>query len=336
MQYLRRPVYDSPWRSVRPSGAPTICDTPIALITLIDADRQWFKARLGLDLPETGRDIAFCVHAVGTLCVIDRAPRSLTPGQKRALGVLARQAAALLRLQKNRIDLERATQQKNDLLRVVGHDLRNPLTYIAGVSAHLASSLNPGDTVREEEARLLGAVPERARYMTDLVATYLDAQAIEEGAIRLNLESVSVDAVISRVVDDERHAADSAAVRLRVEAAHDGHRVHVDRFRVHQILENLISNAITVSPAGGEVVVRALADHGDLVIEVEDSGPGLEPDRIEELFAPYANSRSGRDAGNHGLGLFVARSLAELHGGSVEAVNREDGGAIFTVRIPGA
>jgi two-component system, sensor histidine kinase len=273
--------------------AATICDTPIALLTLIDADRQWFKARLGLDLPETGRDIAFCahtvaqrrpleiddaarderfrdnplvrndphirsymgvplmpdgVHAVGTLCVIDRAPRNLTPKQQHGLNVLARQAAALLRLHKNRIDLERLTQQKNDLLKVVGHDLRNPLSYIAGVSAHLASSLKPGDTVREEEAKLLGAVPERARYMTDLIATYLDAQAIEDGAIRLNLESVSVDAAISRVVDDERHAADSAGIQIWREDTSEGHRVRADRFRLHQILENLISNAIKVTP----------------------------------------------------------------------------------------
>jgi signal transduction histidine kinase len=362
--------------------ASIICETPISLITLIDEDRQWFKARVGIDLPETGRDVSFCAHtiaadtmmevqdatkdprfgenplvqndpsiryyagvplrpddehAVGTLCVIDRQRKQLTNDQRHALEALGRQATALLRLHRNRILLQHLSTQKNAFLRIVGHDLRNPLNYIQSASTLLAETLKQGDRLPESLRSVPAQIVERSHYMTNLISTFLDMQAIEDGAIQLHTEEVSLREFIPTVVRDHREQAAARGVALESDVSRHAPVVTADRSRLRQILENLLTNAVKFTGEGTNVTLRARAEGGDTLIEVSDHGPGLSSEDLDRLFAPYA--RLGRETvrghEGRGLGLSIAKSLAELHGGTIGARNNDGAGATFWVRLPG-
>jgi signal transduction histidine kinase len=360
--------------------AAAICDAPIALVSLVDRDRQWFKARVGIDERETSRDISFCAHAImeedlmevedataderfrenplvlqnpsirfyagvplrpdhehafGTLCVIDRKRRKLTASQRAALESLARQASALIELRRTNAELQRLSAQKNAFLRMAGHDLRNPLSYLLGVSTLLSDSMKADEPVDEESIELIQHLPERARYMANLIDTFLDVQAIEDGGVRLERRDVDLVHLVRSILDDYARYAESRGVRVDLDAPADPVKLSADAARVRQIVENLLSNAIKFSERGHALVAIVETDDR-VVINVVDSGPGIKESERENLFVPYAELTTQAVSGDQsrGLGLSICKFLAELHGGSMEADNNEGGGARFTVRLP--
>lgn len=362
------------------SLAAAVCDVPIALVSLVDQNRQWFKARVGLDQAETSRDVSFCAHAIvgtdllevedataedrfrdnplvtkdpnirfyagvplvpdgehpfGTLCVIDRERRTLSASQRAALQSLARQASALIELRRVNADLTRLAEQKNAFLRMVGHDLRNPLNYVLGASTLLAEMVQPGQPASEDASELIEQLPERARYMTNIINTFLDVQAIEDGGIRLEKRSVDPTELAREVVQDNERYALFKGVRLSVESADVPAPMQADPSRLRQILENLLSNAIKFSERGA-VRVRVAGEKESIVIEVIDSGPGIPSTDQSRLFVPYAELTTRAVGGeqSRGLGLSICKFLAELHDGTISAANHPDGGAVFTVRLP--
>jgi signal transduction histidine kinase len=109
--------------------------------------------------------------------------------------------------------------------------------------------------------------------------------------------------------------------------------VDVDHHRLHQVLANLVSNAIHHMPSGGTLTLRAHRNENEVVIEVADTGPGIPAERLEHIFERFV--KAGDSAGT-GLGLSIARDLVEAHGGTLTAANRSQGGALFTIRLPAA
>jgi two-component system sensor histidine kinase ResE len=107
--------------------------------------------------------------------------------------------------------------------------------------------------------------------------------------------------------------------------------VDVDHHRLHQVLSNLVSNAIHHMPSGGTLTLRAYREEQRVVIEVSDTGPGIPEERLEHIFERFV--KAGDSAGT-GLGLSIARDLVETHGGTLTAANRAQTGAVFTVRLP--
>jgi signal transduction histidine kinase len=139
------------------------------------------------------------------------------------------------------------------------------------------------------------------------------------------------------VVDEAVGAAALAQQEVAVVAAIRGALppVHGDRARLRQVLGNLIENAVKYSPEGGEVRVSAAAANGAVQIAVRDSGPGIPPDQRSRIFEKFgrADVAGGAKPGT-GLGLFIARSIAEAHGGSLEVSSSFDPGATFTLTLP--
>ena len=362
------------------SLASAICDVPIALISLVDTDRQWFKARVGIDVAETSRDVSFCAHAIagpslmevedatlderfrtnplvlqdpnirfyagvplvpdgehpfGTICVIDRERRTLSVSQRQALEALARQAESLIELRRLNKEHIRASEQKNAFLRMVGHDLRNPLNYLLGASTMLEQTLSPGMEVTDDDAELLSQMPERARYMTNLINTFLDVQAIEDGGIRLDVRSIDPFSIAEEVVRENERFAGARGIGLVLRGTPGDASVDADPARLRQVLENLVSNAIKFSTEG-EVILTTTRRDGECVVAVADSGPGIKDSVRSRLFVPYAdlNTRAVGGDQSRGLGLSICKFLVELHGGSIDVRNRAEGGAEFAVRLP--
>ena len=167
--------------------------------------------------------------------------------------------------------------------------------------------------------------------MADLVSDVLDTSRIEAGSFSYSFGDVD----LAELVQESATAAESGQDEVRISASI--HRplplVRGDRERLRQVLANLIDNAVKYSPAGGEVEVEAHAENGRINVEVRDRGPGVAPEHQSLIFEKFGRV-SGESKPGTGLGLFIARSIAEAHGGSLDVHARPGTGAVFRFAIP--
>jgi two-component system phosphate regulon sensor histidine kinase PhoR len=229
-------------------------------------------------------------------------------------------------------DLRRADRVRRDFVANVSHELRTPLTAIRGyVEALLEDQPSP-----EDNRRFLEIIARHTERMERLVKDLLRLARLDAGQETPELVECDLHNVLQGVVHELAGplAARQSNVTLQVPA--DVRTVVSDPAKLHDVLRNLLENAITYSPERATVSVDASRDHGALVIRVLDDGPGIpnaDLTRVFERFYRVDKSRS-RAPGGTGIGLAIVKHLVELLGGSVAAANRQDGGAEFTVRLP--
>jgi len=358
--------------------ASHICDAPIALVSLIDEDRQWFKSRIGLDVAETSRDLAFCAHAIlepdsvfevadatlderfadnplvtedpsirfyagapivtragnalGTLCVIDRVPRTLSDVQRRALADLSIQVMSLLELRRTVAELESKHQQLEEVMRLretflatVSHELRTPLSAVVGYVEILA---DPTCEIDDDDRReILATVGRQAGDVASLVEDLLVAAKAESGELRVQNVPVDLVAQTAQVLEGLNN---KNVNRIMVE-----HGVAVgigDPVRVRQIVRNLVTNAFRYGGPNITLSTRTVADSA--ILEVADDGPGVRTEDEDLIFEPFRQS-AGTVSGSVGLGLSVSRLLAERMNGSLTYVRHSDL-SVFKLAIPAA
>jgi len=225
-----------------------------------------------------------------------------------------------------------AEQMKRDFVATVSHELRTPLTPLKG----LLQSLNKGlvedspQARREYHAIMLRQTERLERLISDL----LDVSRLDAGHLPMDAVPVEVDALLEREIAD---ASQLAAVReVRFERAEHPVWVVADPFRLGQIVTNLLSNAFKYSPAGAPVIVK-LTKLGDFaLISVQDRGEGIAMDDQDRVFERFYRAETGltQTAGGFGLGLFIARSLAEAMGGGLVLSSRPGEGSTFSVSLP--
>jgi two-component system sensor histidine kinase ChvG len=215
----------------------------------------------------------------------------------------------------------------------VAHEIRNPLTSIR-------SAVETLELVKDQKARekLMGILKQDVSRLDRLIgdisnASRLDAELSREHPRRIDLGRLLGD--ITAVYDASLKPGE-ATVRLALPA--NAVTVSGREGPLGQVFRNLIDNARSFSPPGGEVVVTLESMKGEAVLKVEDSGPGIHPENLETVFERFYTSRPKGQAfgGNSGLGLSIARQIVEAHGGRVGAENRSQGGALFTVVLPEA
>ncbi|MEV5647227.1 ATP-binding protein [Nocardia sp. NPDC052254] len=209
-------------------------------------------------------------------------------------------------------DLAAADRQRRELIANVSHELRTPITALHAVLENLV------DGVSEPDPSTLETALAQTERLGRLVSELLDLSSIEAGAIPLDRELFDI-APIFRTVTAEAEVMTAAlgrGVRFRSEVDPATATVYADRARLHQVLLNLLDNAVRHGPAGGEVRLHARTMGGDLVIDVSDDGPGIPPAERERIFDRF--SRGGTtDGGGTGLGLAIARWVIDLHDGSI-------------------
>jgi PAS domain S-box-containing protein len=225
-----------------------------------------------------------------------------------------------------------AEQMKRDFVATVSHELRTPLTPLKG----LLQSLNKGlvedspQARREYHAIMLRQTERLERLISDL----LDVSRLDAGHLPMDAVPVEVDALLEREIAD---ASQLAAVReVRFERPKHPVWVVADPFRLGQIVTNLLSNAFKYSPAGAPVIVK-LTKLGDFaLISVQDRGEGIAMDDQDRVFERFYRAETGltQTAGGFGLGLFIARSLAEAMGGGLVLSSRPGEGSTFSVSLP--
>ncbi|HEX7166423.1 MAG TPA: EAL domain-containing protein, partial [Acidimicrobiales bacterium] len=219
--------------------------------------------------------------------------------------------------------------QAIDVVSLLAHELRAPLTVIRGyaetMSAHLDGS---SPTV----GRACAAIARNVTHLDDLVATLTDVNALETGTLPLHRRPTDVTHVVRTLLGD--HGGLFVDNPVTVEATSEDTEAYVDESRVHQILLNLLTNAAKFSPAGERiaVVVGNDASGEGLEVRVVDNGPGVAPELSREIFRKFF--RADRANKGTGLGLYVARSLARAHGGELSCRQAPAGGAEFVLTLP--
>lgn len=230
---------------------------------------------------------------------------------------------------------EEAVRQRDALLSLVSHDLKNPLTAITGSAELLRRQAEQADSV--DSARVLRAqagIARAATTMTRLINELLDVSRTRAG-LPLALECRPMDLVdlVQRVVAEHQRLAPNHNVRIET----DGSQLegHWDAFRIERVVDNLLSNATKYSPAGGDVMVTVTREHdGWAMVAVRDAGIGIPAQDLPRIFEPFQRaSNVGRITGT-GIGLAGARQVVTEHGGTLDIQSAVGAGTVATMRLP--
>jgi two-component system sensor histidine kinase KdpD len=272
---------------------------------------------------------------LGVLAVLPaNARRVLLPEQYHLLETFAAQIALAIeraqlaeRAERASVDA-RAEGLRNALLASISHDLRTPLAVISGAASTLAEKDRQLGT--EERNSLARSIFQQSQQMADLVASVLQMTRLEGGAIVLNRDWHSLAELAGSVLARLRERL--AAHPVRVELA-DAPLVRVDAMLIEQVLANLLENAAKYTPPGAAVSLSYYLQEGEVIVTVEDEGPGLPPGDPEQLFAKFHRGAPESAVGGVGLGLTICRAIVNLHGGRIWA-ERKARGAAFRFSLP--
>jgi PAS domain S-box-containing protein len=300
----------------------------------------------------------------GTLTVVSYNATTFHDRDRSLQGVVAasRDVTALRRfehaLKQKNLELEEASRMKSEFLANMSHELRTPLNAIIGFSEVLRDGLT-GEMTPQQRG-FIGDIYTSGTHLLSLIDDILDLSKVEAGKMTLDLESVHVSSLLMNSLSIVRERAAARRIHLDIDAPPDLGPIEADARKVKQIVYNLLFNAVKFTNEGGRVTLRASrAPRGEvgqrsgswaarslplaasefeefLKISITDSGIGIPPDGLEELFTPFTQIDSGlaRKFEGTGLGLAMVKLLAELHGGTVAVESAVGEGSCFAVWLP--
>ncbi len=229
-----------------------------------------------------------------------------------------------LGIRKMQLDIERQNarlreldSEKNEFLGIAAHDLKNPLSVIEGFARLL---LEDFDVIDGDEAKsYLKNIIENSARMYRLICNLLDINAIESGSLSTEIREVDLNLVTAHLADVYRQRAAEKTIRVHLDKYHAPLIIRSDEVLLCQIVENLISNAVKFSPLGGEVRVVTTESDRHTVLQVHDTGPGVDRNDQRHLFTKFSRLRSQPTNGEHstGLGLYITKRLVHYIGGTI-------------------
>jgi signal transduction histidine kinase len=225
-------------------------------------------------------------------------------------------------------ELETIELSRRELVANVSHELKTP---IAAIRAHLENLL---DGVEEPDPATLQTMLTQSERLGRLVEQLLDLSKLQSGEIPLHREPVALDPLVSRVLDEIEIGADGAHVERDLDD--DLPPVDADAERVHQVLYNLVDNALRATPGDGTVTIEAHRVNGSVHVSVADTGIGIDQQHLPRVFERFyrVDPARSREDGGTGIGLAIARSVVEAHGGHIEASSEPGQGSVFSFDLP--
>ena len=346
--------------------AAQVTGRPIALIGLVDADRTWFKSRVGLDAAQSPRDISFCNAAITADDIFEVPDAQADPrfadnplvtgaphvrfyaGMPLRVAGLAMGTVCVVDHEPYRLDptqrdalrqlahlaielMERrlASRAKTEFIGHLNHEMRTPMNAILGFGQILELQMAKGS----REARQVHHIRDAGHHLLELIDESLDLMRVEAGAVSLDMRPIDLVPVLTEVAALVRPLADARRISLDLRLP-TGLCVQGDPRRVKQVLLNLAGNAVKYSGEGGRIVLSADRDtRGGPWAAVLDSGAGLTPEQLGRLFKPF--ERLGQERGpveGTGLGLALSVRLIEAMGGRIDVSSEVGRGTQFTVR----
>jgi two-component system, OmpR family, phosphate regulon sensor histidine kinase PhoR len=229
-------------------------------------------------------------------------------------------------------DLRRADQIRRDFVANVSHELRTPLTAIRGY----VEALSDGDVTPENGRRFLDIIERHTARMERLVKDLLRLARLDAGQETLEIISCDSRNLINAVVSELASPLDQRRQHVDVAIGAGAESVRADPAKLHDVLRNLVANAITYSPEQTAIRVETTRGSTSTIISVSDEGPGIPEEDLSRVFERFyrVDKSRARDPGGTGLGLAIVKHLVELHKGTVRAENQPDGGARVSVRLP--
>jgi two-component system sensor histidine kinase KdpD len=272
----------------------------------------------------------------GVLALLPSHKRLLfLPEQARLLETLASQIAlalervhyvqvaqeALVRMESERL--------RNNLLSALSHDLRTPLTVLAGLADSLSLA---GPPLPPAQAEIAQAIHAESLRTSTLVSNLLDMARLQEGGIQLRREWQPLEEVVGTALQSRSGLL--ARHTVRVDLPPDLPLLEIDAVLMERVFCNLLENAAKYTPPASVIGISARQENERVAIAVEDNGPGLPPGREDSLFEKFTRGRDESAVNGVGLGLAIVRAIVEAHGGTVKAENRPEGGARFVITLP--
>jgi signal transduction histidine kinase len=227
-------------------------------------------------------------------------------------------------------DLAFANQQRRQMTADIAHDLRTPVTVIAGYLEALRDGVLPPTPER------FAILYEEAQHLQGLIEDLRTLSLTDAGELTLHPQPIAPQALLQRIAAIYLHQAEQQAVTLRVQASDDLPPLNVDVDRMVQVLSNLVSNALRYTPQGGTISLGAKRGSQGILLAVRDTGEGIMPDALPKVFDRFyrADSARAQAQGESGLGLAIAKALVEAHGGTISVASQPGQGATFTIRLP--
>ncbi|MBC7874602.1 MAG: GAF domain-containing sensor histidine kinase, partial [Ferruginibacter sp.] len=329
--------------------ASRLLKVPIALVTLVDTDRIWFKSRVGLDnVEQIERSPGLCASAIlsdefylvedavkdprtlsnplvagefglqfyaaaplkvregynlGTLCIIDKHPRTLTQEEKDILQELAGILVDQLEL---RLEARKANARQNQLLSMVAHELKNPLTTIPAY----AEMIRTEGINKKEIDKMCNHITRASDRMETLIKEIMEMARTQTEEIQLKKNNFDFASVLGRVTSTNLVLANSKQQKLYLDIQNTV-MMNADETRMTEVAENLINNAIKYSPLGSEIWIRLKEVNEKAIFEVVDQGPGFTEEDKEKLFMPFSrlSARPTACENSTGIGLSIVKML---------------------------
>jgi signal transduction histidine kinase/DNA-binding response OmpR family regulator len=240
-------------------------------------------------------------------------------------------------LARARAAAEEARQLKTEFAANISHELRTPLNLIIGFSEILMTSpVDRSGLGLPPEARAdVDVIYRNAMHLSNLIDDVLDLSQVDAGRMGLNKERATLATIVAEAVSAIERLYRARGLDLAIEISEDLPSIFVDRTRIRQVLINLLNNAARFTPRGG-ATIRARAEGGNLVVEVEDTGVGIAPEDIPKVFEEFRqlDGTTRRPHDGSGLGLAICRRFVELHGGAIWATSERGKGTVFSFSLP--
>ncbi|MCZ7686348.1 MAG: GAF domain-containing protein [Sandaracinaceae bacterium] len=326
-RWPRRPVGECPSSRAFSTGQSLFIpelDESVLAQTWVESEHcdhlRWLGARSLMAVPLSARG-----RRLGAI-VFGSAERRYTQDDLRLAEALAARAAIALDNARLHREANEAIARRDEFLAMAAHELYTPLTSLSLAAAHLAQDMP------ETGQRSVDVVQRGARRLTRLVDEMLDVARASSGSLTLRRERADLVEIARRALAATRAAAAGAGSALALDAPAPVHGTW-DTARIEQLVTNLVKNAINFG-AGRPIEVRVTADDGTARVVVRDHGPGVAKEDLDRIFERFERASPGPPAGGLGLGLFIARGIAEAHGGAVHASSEPGRGATFVVELP--
>jgi hypothetical protein len=230
-------------------------------------------------------------------------------------------------------ELETSSKRLKEFLAMLAHELRNPLAPIR--NAVTIMQLEPGPSPALRNTR--DVIDRQLTHLTRLVDDLLDVGRLTTGKIKLRKETSPLGPIVTRAIEAVRPLMEARHHALTVELPPREIMLEVDATRIAQVIQNLMVNAIKYTPEQGRITLRARIEGSTLVVSVKDNGIGLTPEAMSHIFELFAQDEGSNRESGLGIGLTLARSLVEMHGGNISAASEgRNKGSTFSFTLPGA
>ena len=241
-------------------------------------------------------------------------------------------------LEKKTVELNRNIEQKNKMLGMAAHDLRNPLSIIQGFSEVLITDHQQQGNLTDQQLKFIKEINNSSKSMVRIIEDMLDISAIESGIVKIIPEECDVVSLIDRIVSLNRVKAENKGVSLVTDLPEHSIIIKIDPYKFEQVLNNLINNAVHYSHRDTTTTVGIKENpfEEDVLLFVEDQGQGIPEEDQQKLFQPFARLSVKSTAGEKstGLGLAIAKKIIEAHGGTISVDSKVGKGTKFSIRLP--